>query len=334
MSGLLSRQIQRTIMKSEYKNKFLENYTNKVLPKLKELEQTRCDMLKGFYPGTPSQLAKEFNRQVKEQCTKDLVSCFDFILRYGRITEENFVSADEVFEIPLFMNCNADDCISGEYKNVPFFIVENYEPEGIFNSKYKSALRNNIFINIKNNKKSKCKVQVLNKEHNFNWLVWIISSIISILYFFNPEEMTEIRVIMLIIGIIMLIIGIICWHDFVKAEKIKLEDQKFAKEYVVLANDQVEARYLLTTAFMERLNNLKTVFGGKISCCFHDDNVSFLINTDRDTFEISDINIKTTDMTLPNRFFDEMMAITDMIDYFKLDERTGLCKYIDYGKTK
>lgn len=311
-------------MKSEYREKFLENYNKKVIPKLEELEQTRLDMLKGFYPGTPSQFAKEFNLLVKKQCSKDLVSCFDFILRYGRMTNENFVSADEVFDIPLFMNCNTDDCISGKYKDVPFFIVENYEPQGFFSSNNKSVLRNNIFINIKNNKKSKCKVQVLNKEHNFNWLAWIFSSIISIIYSFNPEEMTELRITMLIIGIIMFIIGIIYLYDNVKAEKIKLEDKRFMKEYTVFADDQIEARYLLTTAFMERLNNLKTVFEGKISCCFHDDNVSFLINTDRDTFEISDINIKTTDMTLPNRFFDEMMAITDMIDYFKLDERTGL----------
>lgn len=35
-------------------------------------------------------------------------------------------------------------------------------------------------------------------------------------------------------------------------EEVKLEDVEFSKQFFVDSNDQVEARFLLTTAFMER----------------------------------------------------------------------------------
>lgn len=43
-------------------------------------------------------------------------------------------------------------------------------------------------------------------------------------------------------------------------EKVNLEDVEFEKEYNVYSTDQVEARFLLTTAFMERLKNLENAF--------------------------------------------------------------------------
>ena len=41
--------------------------------------------------------------------------------------------------------------------------------------------------------------------------------------------------------------------------KRKLEDIYFNKQFNVYSDDEVETRYLLTTAFMERLSNLKKV---------------------------------------------------------------------------
>ena len=43
-------------------------------------------------------------------------------------------------------------------------------------------------------------------------------------------------------------------------QKVNLEDVEFEKKYNVYSTDQVEARFLLTTAFMERLNNLENAF--------------------------------------------------------------------------
>lgn len=43
-------------------------------------------------------------------------------------------------------------------------------------------------------------------------------------------------------------------------QKVNLEDVEFEKKYNVYSTDQVEARFLLTTAFMERLKNLENAF--------------------------------------------------------------------------
>ena len=52
-------------------------------------------------------------------------------------------------------------------------------------------------------------------------------------------------------------------------EKAGLEDPKFEDIFEVFTNDQVEARYLLTTSFMERLLELNDVFEGKgVQCSF------------------------------------------------------------------
>ena len=55
-------------------------------------------------------------------------------------------------------------------------------------------------------------------------------------------------------------------------EKVELEDAKFNKIFDVYTNDQVEARYLLTTALMERMKVVCTNSGIKgISCIFIND---------------------------------------------------------------
>lgn len=58
-----------------------------------------------------------------------------------------------------------------------------------------------------------------------------------------------------------------------KLERVTLEDPIFERQFEVYSNDQVEARYLLTTSFMERLLELSALYDNKIECCFYDDNL-------------------------------------------------------------
>ena len=53
-------------------------------------------------------------------------------------------------------------------------------------------------------------------------------------------------------------------------EVVRLEDPVFDKLFNVYSNDQIEARYLLTTTFMERLIEVEKAFGSqKIECSFY-----------------------------------------------------------------
>ena len=106
---------------------------------------------------------------------------------------------------------------------------------------------------------------------------------------------------------------------------MKLEDPKFAKRFNVYSSDQVEARYLVTSSFMERFQNLNTVFGAKkAKCSFYDDKIMFAISTNKNLFEVGSIWRSLEDPKSINQLFDELYAVYQMIDYFKLDQKIGL----------
>ena len=82
---------------------------------------------------------------------------------------------------------------------------------------------------------------------------------------------------------------------------------------------------MVTTAFMERFKTLHTAFdSNNAKCAFFDDKVMFAISTNKNLFEIGDLFHPLTDMKHINDFMKEISAIYDIIDYFKLDEKTGL----------
>ena len=70
-------------------------------------------------------------------------------------------------------------------------------------------------------------------------------------------------------------------------EKEQMDDVFFSKEFRVFADDKVEARYLLTPAFMERLRELKEKFAGKmgLSAAFMDDKLYLFLNGVKNKFE-------------------------------------------------
>ena len=108
-------------------------------------------------------------------------------------------------------------------------------------------------------------------------------------------------------------------------KKINLEDADFGKIFDVYSTDQVEARYLLTPTFMERFKNIQTSFGAKIlKCSFYDDNFMVAITTDKNLFEIGSLFKSFNDSKIITQFYYELNSILQMVEYFKLDEKTGL----------
>ena len=106
---------------------------------------------------------------------------------------------------------------------------------------------------------------------------------------------------------------------------VKVEDTVFSKKYVAYSSDQVEGRYLITPAFMERFKNLQTAFGtNKIKCSFVGAKIMFAISTRKNLFEIGSIFHSLTNPKIMEKFFNELASIYLMIDYFKLNENTKL----------
>lgn len=66
---------------------------------------------------------------------------------------------------------------------------------------------------------------------------------------------------------------------------VKLEDIEFEKAFAVYGTDQIEARYILSTALMQRIMGFRKKTGKSISMSFIDSNVFIGIPVSKDLFE-------------------------------------------------
>jgi hypothetical protein len=70
-----------------------------------------------------------------------------------------------------------------------------------------------------------------------------------------------------------------------RADLIKLEDPEFEQEFVVYADDQVEARYILSTSLMQRILDFKRKTGNKIYLSFTGSRVYVAVPMTKNMFE-------------------------------------------------
>ncbi len=73
--------------------------------------------------------------------------------------------------------------------------------------------------------------------------------------------------------------------NFTRGELVKLEDPEFEKEFVVYGDDQVEARYILSTSLMQRITEFKRKTKCPIFLSFVNSSVHVAIRTGRNMFE-------------------------------------------------
>ena len=109
-----------------------------------------------------------------------------------------------------------------------------------------------------------------------------------------------------------------------KFEEVKLEDAEFCEKYIVYSDNQVEARYVLTTAFIERFKNMKTAFKAKfIRAAFKDGKITIAIDAGRDLFQMASLD-KDTDSNTFTELFDEILSVLELISVLKLNQKIGL----------
>jgi hypothetical protein len=107
--------------------------------------------------------------------------------------------------------------------------------------------------------------------------------------------------------------------------EVTLEDSEFNKMYRVYSTDQIEARYLLTTAFMERFKQMILAFSSVAEyCSFVDDSIYLGFHTGVDMFAIGSLTKPVTDIGQFKSLFHEIVSILELVDHFKLDKKLGL----------
>lgn len=104
-----------------------------------------------------------------------------------------------------------------------------------------------------------------------------------------------------------------------------LEDVCFEEKFDVFCNDEIEARYLITPAFMERLASLKLeLFANEIRCAFYKNNLFIALSTPKDLFSLCSLIRPVDDFVQYETMHNEIVSILKLIEYFKLNENIGL----------
>lgn len=109
-----------------------------------------------------------------------------------------------------------------------------------------------------------------------------------------------------------------------KLERVMLEDPEFNKLFKVESTNQIEARYLLTTAFMNRMVKLSNSgYKGKISLSFEMGKVNLALSSNKDWFEVPLMK----NALLPDNYRNiilEIVSLVKLIDDLNLDSDIGL----------
>ncbi len=108
-------------------------------------------------------------------------------------------------------------------------------------------------------------------------------------------------------------------------QRVELEDPKFENKFEVYSQDQIEARYLITTSFMERLQKLSGLFGSKkIEASFCDNLLCIALDGVEDLFSSVSV-FKEIDLVQEcKRVIKEMSLIFEIVDILNLSQKTGL----------
>lgn len=102
---------------------------------------------------------------------------------------------------------------------------------------------------------------------------------------------------------------------FNSLKKVTLEDSVFEKEFEVYSDDQLEARYLLTTAFMERMLKVREAFKGKkIQFSFFDNMLFIAIDTNENMFETTSLFTGCTRKKMVDRAFEQFLSVLSIAD--------------------
>lgn len=108
-------------------------------------------------------------------------------------------------------------------------------------------------------------------------------------------------------------------------QKVNLEDVDFENMFEIYSSDQIEARYLLTTSFMERLKQLSDFFATKkIEASFFENSLLISFDKSVNLFEINSIFEEIDIASEVAEVLHEISLIYDLINSLKLNQKITL----------
>jgi len=105
-----------------------------------------------------------------------------------------------------------------------------------------------------------------------------------------------------------------------RGELVRLEDPEFEKHFVVYGQDQVEARYVLSTSLMRRIVAFKQKTGHDVCLSFVNSNVHVAIKGSKNIFEPR-IFRTVLDFGLIREYVQDLELATGIVQELNLNTR-------------
>jgi hypothetical protein len=102
-------------------------------------------------------------------------------------------------------------------------------------------------------------------------------------------------------------------------EMVMLESPEFEKRFIVYSSDQVEARYILTPSFMEKMMKLQDMIGRRVTFSFVNTNIFVAVPITEKLFEPSVFS--ASNYANLEDYYNTILIVFYIIDELKLNER-------------
>lgn len=109
------------------------------------------------------------------------------------------------------------------------------------------------------------------------------------------------------------------WNKM-RGQLIKLEDPEFEKEFVVYGDDQIEARYILSTSLMQRIMDFKQRTKSQICISFTGSKVYVAVPMQKDLFEPKFFS-SVADFAPIREYVEDLALAVDIVDDLNLNTR-------------
>ncbi len=101
-------------------------------------------------------------------------------------------------------------------------------------------------------------------------------------------------------------------------QKVVLEDLSFLRKWNVYTNNQIDARYILTPHFMEKIVEIKRLFHGHaVDFSFFGGKLLIAVHTNKDMFETTSLFRRATDYRPMAEVVEQLHSIFSVIDVIK-----------------
>ena len=265
-----------------------------VIPSLTTNSKNADDLIYGFFAAALGfnwlvyRILKHYKTKAKQVVFDKLFSYWGNFKYFPKIKDYNDRNEAYIHDLKLFSSFNQYDCddfISGEYNGLKMDIQE-------LDLKYVTGSgRNRRVIQIF---KGVLVISSCNKKFDGKTIVSTDKGILNSL------------------------------NGIAGLKNVKLEDPVFEKYFEVYSTDQIEARYLLTSAFMNRLVKCaRKSKDMKIMCSFEHGKINLAFANSKDWFEVP-VTKPVTDIRNYQSVLLELATILSVIDALKLEDNIGL----------